>query len=362
MASNDYCYFQDDTTHNIYLDTLYLNFLRYPALIHANISPSRYMDHQKWRFYEDDIHMHTGYADLSFGAIVPRWKVQHFLTQLGKSGLGKVRLLEADAYFAIWANQYPWLLNNQLDTVMNVQPHLGDRRRMIYDAIKRLHRALASDTTTQPKDYIERVEEMPPMRQRDTKSSCWNDQCLFITNLNDAMPLIYMPPFDREKYAGPKDWDTVLNNTFQENFIGNYRWLKDYNYHLAVDGDSSTCWKTINSPKKDDYFGLVTMMNQLPTSVSINMNLELSTITSSTFTFSLLRNQTDWVPCKSTLITSNQMQGTRYNLDCSSIVKDTTETFATEIDQFAHALKISFNDDWINPFYLCGLSINSLSV
>ncbi|CAO3648629.1 unnamed protein product [Cunninghamella blakesleeana] len=363
MASNDYCYFQDDTTHNIYLDTLYLNFLRYPSLIHAVIPSSRYMEYQKWRFYNDENHMHTGYADLTFGAIVPRWKVQHFLTQLGKSGLGKVRLLEADAYFSIWANQYPWLLSNQLDTVMNIQPHSGDKRRMIYDAIKRLDRALSSDTTTQPKDYIERVEEMPPMHQRDTKSSCKNDQCLFISSLNDVFPLIDMPSFSREKYNGPKDWDAKINTTFSEGFPTNYRWMKDHNYQFAVDEDISTCWKSTALPQKDDYFGLVTMNNQLPTSVSIFVDSEFNTITTSTFTFSLLRNQTDWVPCQSTLLVSNQMQGTKFNLDClSSNKKYTIESDITEKDQYIHALKISFNENWTNPLYLCGISINSLTV
>lgn len=59
-----------------------------------------------------DIRLHTGYADLRFGAFVPRWKVQAFLTQLGKSGLVKENIREAEHYFAIWMNQYPWLLSN----------------------------------------------------------------------------------------------------------------------------------------------------------------------------------------------------------------------------------------------------------
>ena len=59
-----------------------------------------------------DIRLHTGYADLRFGAFVPRWKVQAFLTQLGKSGLVKENIHDAEHYFAIWMNQYPWLLSN----------------------------------------------------------------------------------------------------------------------------------------------------------------------------------------------------------------------------------------------------------
>lgn len=133
--------------------------------------------------------MHAGYSDLAFGAIVPRWKAQNFLTQLSKSGLGKERLYEADAYFSIWSNQYPWLLDNPLsdmngiavstrygsddihqrNPIMSPNAQEGDTRRMIYDAARRLHRALHSDLSLNPKDYMDRAEEMPPVHQRDTR-------------------------------------------------------------------------------------------------------------------------------------------------------------------------------------------------
>lgn len=57
-----------------------------------------------------DIALHTGYADLQFGAFSARWKAQNFMTQLGKSVLGKDRIRLAEFYFSIWSNQYPWLL------------------------------------------------------------------------------------------------------------------------------------------------------------------------------------------------------------------------------------------------------------
>ena len=58
--------------------------------------------------------MHAGFADLQYGAFVPRWKVQTFMTQLGKSALGKDRIRLADMYFSLWTNQYPWILSNPL--------------------------------------------------------------------------------------------------------------------------------------------------------------------------------------------------------------------------------------------------------
>jgi hypothetical protein len=65
--------------------------------------------------------LHAGYADFRYGAYVPRYKVQTFLTQLGKSSLDKRHIQEAEVYFPIWVNQYPWLLNNQVLTSNHVK-------------------------------------------------------------------------------------------------------------------------------------------------------------------------------------------------------------------------------------------------
>lgn len=111
-AARLYCYFQDDSYVNQYMDSLYTNFLRFPTLVHTNTKPSHYENEMKWRVYNKDLKLHTGYADFRFGAFVPRWKVQNFLTQLGKSGLTKDSIRQAEHYFSIWMNQYPWLLSN----------------------------------------------------------------------------------------------------------------------------------------------------------------------------------------------------------------------------------------------------------
>lgn len=54
--------------------------------------------------------MHAGFVDMQYGAFVPRWKCQTFLTQLGKSGFGKDQIRLADTLFSLWTNQYPWIL------------------------------------------------------------------------------------------------------------------------------------------------------------------------------------------------------------------------------------------------------------
>lgn len=51
---------QDDTWINQNMDALYLNMIRYPALIHANSPPTLYLDQARRRFYNSG--MHIGYC------------------------------------------------------------------------------------------------------------------------------------------------------------------------------------------------------------------------------------------------------------------------------------------------------------
>lgn len=50
MARYDYCYFQDDDWLNLYLDSMYTNFLRYPSLIHSTTMPIIHLEHRRWQF------------------------------------------------------------------------------------------------------------------------------------------------------------------------------------------------------------------------------------------------------------------------------------------------------------------------
>ncbi|CAO3593815.1 unnamed protein product [Absidia cylindrospora] len=401
MASYEYCYFQDDdvyddtdqTPASYYWDTLYVNFLRYPSLIHANVQSSRFIDHYRWRFHNRELKMHSGYIDLAFGAIVPRWKVQHFLTQLGKSGLGKDRLYEADAYFSIWSNQYPWLLDNPLPIgvsttgtetkdidvssfLLNPTPHIGDTRRMIYDAARRLHRTLQSDLTPNPKDYVERIEEMPPIHQRDTRSSCANDRCIFITNIDpvSSEQLGMVPIFDKAKYTNPKDWDQALDEHLD--LPRNDYWVL-HGYHNAVDQRNDTCWMIKSNPRINDYFGLITLGNGLPSRLVISTTTVASLPDEpidQLFKISILRNEYDWYPCKVvnySIFSYPIATDINFELDCSSdnmSISDENSNstkdpiYDNQHLEKIHTIRVSFLKDLDKPFDVCGLTINSLSV
>ncbi|KAG0747486.1 hypothetical protein G6F62_002648 [Rhizopus arrhizus] len=293
-AARLYCYFQDDTFINNYMDSLYTNFLRFPSIIHANSKPSHYEKEMTWRFYNKDIRLHTGYADFRYGAFVPRWKVQTFLTQLGKSGLLKENMREAEHYFSIWMNQYPWLLSNP--------PHLANGVKATdydvaypsaldtytYDAIRHLQRSLENDQSEAPQDYFDRQEEEPLLPHRDVRSSCANDKCLLFTNL--------------ESYVRPEDIHFDYRNiTSIEKIEGLYEQASSrtewgqHSYHNAVDSDPSTCWDTLKAPRKGDYFGLMLVGSLNANTLSLYTTNEFSKPEKQLLVSVLAESESGWI-------------------------------------------------------------------
>jgi hypothetical protein len=114
VASHDKCYFQDDLWLNPYMDSLYTHSLRYPQLIISNTRQSNYVDYSTWRFTRPDIDLHTGFTDLRYGAFVPKEMVSSFVDQLNSHDLNSTRMKQADVYFSMWNNQYPYLVVNSL--------------------------------------------------------------------------------------------------------------------------------------------------------------------------------------------------------------------------------------------------------
>ncbi|KAI7877771.1 hypothetical protein K492DRAFT_133527 [Lichtheimia hyalospora FSU 10163] len=230
------------------MDSLYTNMVRFPNLIHAISPPSLYLDQLRWRFSNPG-RMHAGYVDMQYGAFVPRWKCQTFLTQLGKSGFGKDQIRLADTLFSLWTNQYPWILAGPIygHEALNTTPPYATMSK----GIRRLQRVLEADTSDAPKDYFEREEQVPRLDERDVRAACDNDRCLFTTNL-DPIPAPTELIYNRHDITSIQHWEELYNE------LGNSNDLFDRNpYHFAVDNDRNTCWNTFHYPKANDYLGLI---------------------------------------------------------------------------------------------------------
>lgn len=145
--------------------------------------------------------MHSGYVDLQYGTFLQRTEAQTFLTKMGKSSLGKDRIRLADLYFALWTNQYPWILANPIHsaaadtttldgstiaqqpspewssrTYSNIVSGVGNipfkPLLTLYpklQAARRMQRTLEADLSDAPKDFFERSEEVPTLDERDVR-------------------------------------------------------------------------------------------------------------------------------------------------------------------------------------------------
>ncbi|CAO0794547.1 unnamed protein product [Mucor circinelloides] len=349
-ASRLYCYFQDDAYLNTYMDTLYTNFLRFPTLIHANAKPSHYETQMKWRFYNKELKLHTGYADFRYGAFVPRWKVQSFLTQLGKSGLMKDSIRQAEYYFAIWMNQYPWLLSNPPHTAKGdkatdkdiAYPETLDR--YTYDAIRHLQRSLTLDQSEAPQDYFERQEEEPSLEHRDVRSSCANDRCLFMTNM-DPFVQPSQVTFDYQNITSIPKLESIYESL---SIVSPSVEWDEHSYQRVVDNDPNTCWNTIKNPKQGDYFGLILVGTSKTSNLVIHTPQAINH-PERQLSVSVLQSGDIWIKCKAVDKSMPESNRITLGVNCPNV-------------KLFRAIKVTFKKDQSEPFEICGLSIDNLSV
>ncbi|KAG0265655.1 hypothetical protein BG011_004254 [Mortierella polycephala] len=259
MAKYQHCYFQDDDWLNTHMDALYTNFLTSPNLIHTNTLPLIHMEHRRWTFTNSEYRMHTGFSWMGTGSYLPREKAQRLLEQGGNSNLAKDRLRVIDMYFSIWTNQYPYQLVNYLTpldqkngwSTDGVNDHWSIVFRNMLDAADRLYSALVANPEVSEKDYFPREEEQPFIKDRHSRSPCFNDKCLFRTSM-DPFP-------DPKEVVFEGDLQTIeeQNAKFYALEYPTNEFFNKYAYIHAVDNDPLTCWNSFKVPRPGDSFGVL---------------------------------------------------------------------------------------------------------
>ncbi|KAK3841605.1 MAG: hypothetical protein J3R72DRAFT_445171 [Linnemannia gamsii] len=258
LAKYEYCYFQDDDWLNTHMDALYTNFLTSPNLIHTNTLPLIQMEHRRWTFTNEDYNMHAGFSWMGTGSYLPREKARRLLEQRGNTTLAKDRFKVIDMYFSIWTNQYPYQLVNYLTPLdqqndwgtERVSDHWGIVFRNMLDAADRLYSMLLTNFEVSNKDPFARQEEEPYIRDRHTRSPCFNDKCLFMTSL-DPFP-------DPKEVIFKGDLRTIdeQDAKFLELDYPTAEFWRQMAYVHAVDNNPLTCWNSFKAPQAGDSFGL----------------------------------------------------------------------------------------------------------
>ncbi|CAG8673531.1 11745_t:CDS:2, partial [Racocetra persica] len=352
MAEYDYCYFQDDDWLNLYMDSIYTNFLRNPSLIHTNTMPLIHLEHRRWMFSNADKNLHTSFTWLGCGSFIPRAKVQRFMGQLGYISLPKDHLKVADMYFSLWSNQYPYQLSNpltQLDQDNGWSSGI-DHWSVVYsnilDATQKLYTTLALKPDS---DLFERVEETPYYHEHPFPHP---SSIYYANNITHV--------HEQEAKFNALD------------FPSNEFWEK-HAYHNAVDLDLTTCWNSFKIPKSGDYFGLQFVEPKSYNKVTIVSSKDISNFDAS-FTVEVSYDGYNWKICDK-LESSYEAQDydsvdniVAMDLDSADIPKSNmiTMDFKCFEDENKNNpvsfIKFKATRNFNEPFEICSFILDGLSI
>ncbi|KEI37569.1 uncharacterized protein L969DRAFT_52531 [Mixia osmundae IAM 14324] len=317
LASYETCYFNDDDWLNPYLDALYTKYIDQGGegarRIVGNTLPWIAWEHRRWRFENPEIDMTAGFIWLGTGSLAPRQLSQRFVDQMGTRPIQMDRdsVLLADMYFGLWTNTYPEQMSNPLEPIDVEGGEVGwsrgsevDQWTVVYanilDALRKLYTVLRKQGPLTIPYPFALTNRMP---EHDARSPCKSDRCLFITSFSPfpSPNLIRYPVKAQAEPAG--EWtdrfrkrvadsaSSIPSSAFfdphqishihehEERFSTLHAtndsanplwptvdyWISQGSWHLAVDGDPSTCWTSSRPPIEGDYIGLLLVK---PTNIS----------------------------------------------------------------------------------------------
>ncbi|CAG8717752.1 27725_t:CDS:2 [Gigaspora margarita] len=248
MATTPYCYFQDDDWIIRHMRSIYANFLRFPNLIHTDTNADVYsLTNWKWCFFDDSVDLHACFSWVGTGAFVSRDNVVRFLKMASITEMDPTEFAYGDMYFTTFMNQVPYQLENELMELPQENAFSageGRIRNKIY-----MHKALVRlyDHLSRKTDTFETKEISPSIYQRDVRSPCANDRCLFLTNKHsfpDVRAFRYRP------YINISESERI-----HESYYDTGHFIR-HPYSHAVDDKDWTAWKSQEVIRKDDYISL----------------------------------------------------------------------------------------------------------
>ncbi|CAG8456292.1 3912_t:CDS:2 [Racocetra fulgida] len=208
MATTPYCYFQDDDWIIRNMRSMYANFLRFPNLIHTDTNADVYsLTNWKWCFFDDSVDLHACFSWVGTGAFTSRENVVRFLKMASITEMDPTEFAYGDMYFTTFMNQVPYQLENELMELPQENAFSA----------------------------FETKEISPSIYQRDVRSPCANDRCLFLTNKHsfpDVRAFRYRP------YINISESERI-----HESYYDTGHFIR-HPYSHAVDDKEWTAWKS----------------------------------------------------------------------------------------------------------------------
>ncbi|KAI9143800.1 hypothetical protein BKA69DRAFT_1122848 [Paraphysoderma sedebokerense] len=366
LAKYRYCYFQDDDWLNVYMRSLYLNFLTGKQEAEAehwlqdgnidaenepmdprtdipidgiwtNTIPEIHVEHQRWMnvIVDSDINLHTGFTWIGTGSFISQTLVQAFLQHLGKLSkeIPREKYLNIDIFFSIFTNRYPFQLTSRLKPLP--QPNAWSDRndsmeivfRYMLSAASIMHTHLSQPSKQSP---MFSTEAIPFSSSLHARSPCHNDLCLFYSSLSN------FPSPDSVTYSPftIKNIPTLDERRYAEGYPRIEEFTKS-GYWNAVDGEEESCWVSRNAPDENDYVALQftkpVAVNQSPSSLKVEFTMlaEHSTAISRNhreyFSLRILISSqsnpfgaSDWVSCTTPIVTRSTNLYMTIQVTCST--------------------------------------------
>ncbi|CAO3653156.1 unnamed protein product [Cunninghamella blakesleeana] len=264
MANTPYCYFQDIPHQNRHLRSLYSNFLQSSYLIHSeSVDGLNYFNSQwSWCLWNEDHQIHTCHNTVGSGTFLTKELSSAFINLMELNLLDPIY---ADMYFSIWQNQPTYLLQGSSPSSPLLLPSNKKSTNtapiqyrysieLTNDEISHIQKAaviLYNNLHSQNGMFTETEDSPKIYTERNAKSPCYNDRCIFLTNI-DSLPNMnlfdYHPEYDLHHFIR---LHTDYNNgaSFQQ-----------YAYSNAVDDQDSSCWLSNQNIQQGDYIGLDLLM------------------------------------------------------------------------------------------------------
>ncbi|ORZ21114.1 hypothetical protein BCR42DRAFT_406851 [Absidia repens] len=342
LAIYDHCYLQTDRTLNLHMDSLYTQFMRYPDLVHVNARSEEFLIHRRWQLHHQggDVEMHAGFANLLHGAIIPQSNAQLFLNQFAAQKTSSLNQKQmADVIFSFWTNSYPYILFNPFPLAIGQDPSF----QKMLDAVRQLKNALADQSP-----YFIKNEIDPPLDQRDVRTACDNDKCLFVTNL-DPFPLTTEYNPDQNLTNSSLGSSVAWQHELDVDIPGSEFYIHR-GYHAAVDGDSGTCWNTYKVPNEGDYFGLDLIGNMRVSRLVIHLRHPMEQHIHEAFKIRALNKDDGWVDCSITVDSTQSLpRRAVFHMDCRD-------------GKPISAIRFFFTQTQSRSFDLCGLGLDNFIV
>ncbi|KAL1925595.1 uncharacterized protein VTP21DRAFT_478 [Calcarisporiella thermophila] len=334
-ASTPYCYFQDDDWIIRHLRSMYANFLRFPQFVHTDTNADVYsLTNWKWCFYNDGVSLHTCFSWVGTGAFVARDKVVQFLKMTSTTGMDPTEFAYADMYFTTFMNQPPYQLENELLELPQENAFSAGEGRIrnkiyMHKALEHIFSHLHNKT-----GLFEAEELAPTLYQRDVRSPCHHDRCLFLTNKHsfpNVRVLRYLPHINITENE-----DTHENLFKTSPFISNP-------YSHAVDGGDWTAWKSQKDISAGDYIGLDLLL-PLPLPATFRLLIGHEKAYFSALMIHISYDGSEWIPlnppprvlCQESSITDGDIRP----LDCTFFVPDTGYRF----------IRLLSTQSWKHPY------------